>query len=85
MVANGSLPSNDTLVFSAQGPGFPVQWDPRYAIAAGFAANPDHRETYATNTGGPRTPATNSTPAGDDYMVNPKDNVNGECSTICDL
>jgi alkaline phosphatase len=77
MVAPGSLPNNDTIIFGAQGPNFPVQWDPRYALAAGFGADPDHRETYATNTGGPRVPATNSTPSGNDYIVSPSDNVDG--------
>ncbi len=28
-VANGSLPDNQTVLYSAQGPGYPVQWDPR--------------------------------------------------------
>jgi len=34
-------PTNNTLVEGAHGPGFPVNWEPRYGIAAGFAANPD--------------------------------------------
>jgi alkaline phosphatase len=40
-VAKDSLPSNNTVVIGPQGPNFPVQWDPRYVYAAGFAANPD--------------------------------------------
>jgi alkaline phosphatase len=40
-VAKGSNPQNHTVVFGPQGEGFPVQWDPRYVIAAGFGANPD--------------------------------------------
>jgi alkaline phosphatase len=62
-VAPGSRPENQTVVTGPQGPNFPVQWDPRYALAAGFAAHPDVRETYSVDTRGPRVPATNSTPA----------------------
>lgn len=60
------------------GPNFPVNWDPRYAIAAGMGANPDHRESYRVSNSTPRTPATNTSGfPSDDYFVNPKDNVNG--------
>ncbi|KAH6658439.1 protein tyrosine phosphatase [Truncatella angustata] len=60
------------------GPNFPVNWDPRYAIAAGFGANPDHRENYRVSNSTPRTPATNVTGfASNDYFVNPKDNPDG--------
>ena len=74
-IAPGSLPNNQTIVFGTEGPNFPVQWNPRYTYAAGFGANPDHRETYAINTKGPRVPAT----AGADgtYGVNPADNQAG--------
>lgn len=72
-VSRGSSPTNTSVVVSPQGPGFPVQWDPRYALAAGFGANPDHRETYALNTTGPRIPAVGST----DAVVNPYDNPKG--------
>jgi hypothetical protein len=54
-----------------------VQWNPRYAIAAGFGANPDHRESYDLNTGGPRVPAVSSATASDGYVVNPKDHADG--------
>jgi hypothetical protein len=37
MVAPGSLPSNDTVVFGAQGPGYPVQWDPRWVLSVTLA------------------------------------------------
>ncbi|KAI1848682.1 hypothetical protein JX266_005541 [Neoarthrinium moseri] len=60
------------------GPNFPVNWDPRYAIAAGLGANPDHRENYRVNNATSRNPA--STLAGlssNDYYVNPKDNPDG--------
>ncbi|KAG6817664.1 hypothetical protein H0H87_005421 [Tephrocybe sp. NHM501043] len=73
-VAEGSLPNNDTVVFGTEGANFPVQWNPRYTYAAGFGANPDHRETYSVNTKGPRLPAT---PGSDGYEVNPADNQAG--------
>ncbi|KAF8968118.1 alkaline-phosphatase-like protein [Flammula alnicola] len=74
-VAEGSLPNNNTVVYGSEGPNFPVQWNPRYAIAAGFGANPDHRESYTLNTTGPRLPATTGTDGG--AVVNPADNPNG--------
>jgi alkaline phosphatase len=58
------------------GASFPVNWDPRYVIAAGLGANPDHRENYRVNKNGSRLPAvaaTNTT----DYYVNPADNPDG--------
>lgn len=33
-VAPGSKPDNQTVVYGPQGPGFPVQWDPRYEFYA---------------------------------------------------
>lgn len=75
MVAEGSLPTNDTLVVGKQGPNFPVTWNPRYAYAAGFGANPDHREGYTINQTSIRLPAT---PAGaSNLQVNPPDQPNG--------
>ncbi|KAJ9126780.1 hypothetical protein QFC24_001812 [Naganishia onofrii] len=76
-VAPGSRPENQTVVTGPQGPNFPVQWDPRYALAAGFAAHPDVRETYSVDTRGPRVPATNSTPARNDYIASPSDQPQG--------
>ncbi|ESK94722.1 alkaline phosphatase [Moniliophthora roreri MCA 2997] len=70
-----SLPNNDSLVIGAQGPNFPVTWNPRYVYAAGFAANPDHREGYAINTTGPRLPATRGSDGS--YEVNPADQPQG--------
>lgn len=43
-VAEGSLPDNASYVVGDQGLNFPVQWAPRYTIAAGVAAHPDMRE-----------------------------------------
>lgn len=56
------------------GANFPVNWDPRYAIAAGLGANPDHRESYRVSNSTPRTPATGSS---SNYYVNPADNEDG--------
>ena len=33
---------------------FPSNWAPRYTLAEGFAANPDHRENYRVHKHGPR-------------------------------
>ncbi|KAH8832624.1 alkaline phosphatase [Flagelloscypha sp. PMI_526] len=74
-VAAGSNPQNATIIYGDQGPNFPVQWNPRYAYAAGFAANPDHREGYTVNTSGPRLPATAQ--ASNDYTTNPADQPSG--------
>jgi len=74
-VAEGSRATDQTIVIGPQGPGFPVQWNPRYGIAAGMCANPDHRETYTLNLDGPRVPATSS--GSDGYVVNPKDHQGG--------
>ncbi|EMC96313.1 hypothetical protein BAUCODRAFT_470316 [Baudoinia panamericana UAMH 10762] len=69
---------------------FPSNWDPRYTLAQGFSANPDHREDYQVHKNGPRLPATNITgfPA-TDYYVNPTDSptgfvVNGTLPTNAD-
>ncbi|TPX17270.1 uncharacterized protein E0L32_012260 [Thyridium curvatum] len=60
------------------GANFPVNWDPRYAIAPGFGANPDHRENYRVNKS-PRVPAVDGLPGfgKDNYFVNPADNTDG--------
>ncbi|KAK8040773.1 alkaline phosphatase-like protein [Apiospora phragmitis] len=59
------------------GPNFPVNWDPRYAIAAGFGANPDRRENYRLSPT-PRTPATNAPGfSSADYFANGRDAPGG--------
>jgi len=73
-VAEGVSPGNNTVVVGGQGPNFPVTWNPRYAYAAGFGANPDHRESYALHTNEPRVPAVTSV---DGYISNPADNPDG--------
>jgi hypothetical protein len=56
------------------GANFPLNWDPRYVLAAGAGANPDHRESYGVDKT-PRTPA--RTGADGSYYVNPADQPNG--------
>ncbi|KAF7564684.1 PhoA, Alkaline phosphatase [Pyrenophora tritici-repentis] len=56
---------------------FPSNWSPRYTLAEGFMANPDHRETWSVHKDGPRTPATELEEDSDDYYVNPKDGKGG--------
>jgi hypothetical protein len=60
------------------GVNFPVNWDPRYTLAQGLGANPDHRENYRGHKSGPRLPGPNITvfPV-DNYFVNPTDNTDG--------
>jgi len=60
------------------GPNFPLNWDPRYVLAAGAGANPDHREAYGVDKTGPRTPAATIAGRGSrDYYVNSKDKPKG--------
>lgn len=56
------------------GPNFPLNWDPRYVIAAGMGANPDRREQYGAGKK-PRTPATKG--ADGTYYANPEDRPGG--------
>lgn len=59
------------------GPNFPLNWGPRYAIAAGMGASPDHRESFSAGTS-PRSPALPITGGdADDYYVNAKDRPDG--------
>ncbi|KIX09312.1 uncharacterized protein Z518_00391 [Rhinocladiella mackenziei CBS 650.93] len=79
VVANRSAPigSDQNLVY---GPGvnFPANWDPRYTLAQGVAANPDHRENYQVHKSGPRLPALNITGFDEeDFYVNYVDAVTG--------
>ncbi|KAI9052612.1 hypothetical protein LZ554_003955 [Drepanopeziza brunnea f. sp. 'monogermtubi'] len=70
------------------GVNFPVNWEPRYALAHGPAAHPDIRENYKVHKDGPRQAATTlDGMPDDDYYVNPTDNpdgfvINGTISTI---
>ncbi|OTA91490.1 hypothetical protein M434DRAFT_76138 [Hypoxylon sp. CO27-5] len=59
------------------GPNFPVNWDPRYTLAQGFGANPDHRENYRVHKA-PRK-VVSSTPGFDknDLFVDAEDSPNG--------
>jgi alkaline phosphatase len=68
--------SSGNLSYS-EGVHFPSTWEPRYALFEGVTANPDRKEDYIVHKSGIRSPATNSTPAGTDYVQNPKDSPNG--------
>jgi alkaline phosphatase len=60
------------------GVNFPVNWDPRYTLAQGVGAMPDHRENYRVHSSGPRTPATvNAAVSNSSYYANPTDNTDG--------
>jgi len=62
----------------SQGQHFPSTWSPRYTLAEGVSANPDHRENYQVHADGPRLPAVNITGhPSDDYYVNYIDAVTG--------
>ncbi|KAL2889111.1 Alkaline phosphatase [Ceratocystis lukuohia] len=61
------------------GPNFPVNWEPRYVMAAGMAAHPDHREDYRVRKDGPRAAVLrvpNET-GGREIYANPEDSTNG--------
>ena len=66
------------LIFNS-GAAFPANWDPRYTLAQGLGANPDHREDYKVHQSGPRIPSTNLTGGlgGSDFYVNPTDATDG--------
>ncbi|KAF5005396.1 hypothetical protein FDECE_8160 [Fusarium decemcellulare] len=57
------------------GHNFPVNWEPRYAIAGGVGAAPDHREDYKVRKNGPREPTVELKDG--DYYVNPEDSPKG--------
>lgn len=64
------------------GPSFPVNWDPRYTLASGFGAMPDHREDFRVRKNGPRTPAAAASDNGEEggeeeFYANPEDGVDG--------
>lgn len=73
-----SISNHSQLVFNS-GAAFPTNWDPRYTLAQGVGAFPDHRENYRVHRDGPRQPALNETggTGGKDFYVNPKDNPDG--------
>lgn len=71
-------PQHSQLVFNS-GAAFPANWDPRYTLAQGVGANPDHRENYRVHQDGPREPTKDLSGGigGKDYYVNPEDNPDG--------
>lgn len=79
LVANRSAPigSDQNLVYGS-GVNFPTNWDPRYTLYQGLAANPDHRENFQVHKNGPRLPALNITGfSNEDFYVNYVDAVTG--------
>ena len=69
---------NDSALVYTEGAHFPANWDPRYTLFQGMAADPDRRENYQVHKDGPRLPAVNISgfPA-TDFYVNYKDAVTG--------
>ncbi|KAL1893820.1 hypothetical protein Cpir12675_003976 [Ceratocystis pirilliformis] len=61
------------------GPNFPMNWEPRYAMAAGMAAGPDHRENYRVHKDGPRSNVVRIYDefGGREIFANPEDSPNG--------
>lgn len=55
------------------GANFPVNWEPRYALAAGLGATPDHRENYKVH----KSPRQVVVGAGGEYYANPEDGPGG--------
>ncbi|RDA89998.1 hypothetical protein CP533_2687 [Ophiocordyceps camponoti-saundersi (nom. inval.)] len=53
---------------------FPSTWEPRYAIAAGVGAAPDHRENFRVHRSGPRQP---TVLVGTEFYANPQDSPSG--------
>ncbi|KAL5621530.1 hypothetical protein BROUX41_006430 [Berkeleyomyces rouxiae] len=58
------------------GPNFPMNWEPRYAIAAGAAGVPDRRENYRVHSEGPRYPVMEREGI-KDFFVNDEDSPDG--------
>lgn len=73
--SNATSINNSTRLTFTNGSYFPSNWDPRYTLFSGLAANPDRRENYQVHKSGPRRPTTENTP--DDYIVNYRDAVTG--------
>ncbi|KFA75524.1 hypothetical protein S40288_01214 [Stachybotrys chartarum IBT 40288] len=55
------------------GHSFPANWEPRYAIAGGLGATPDHRENYKVH----RSPRSPTTRLNGEYYANPSDAPDG--------
>ncbi|KAL1901574.1 hypothetical protein Cpir12675_000443 [Ceratocystis pirilliformis] len=61
------------------GPNFPMNWEPRYAMAAGMAAGPDRREDYRVRKEGRRFPTIKTYDADGkiEAYANPEDAIRG--------
>ena len=78
---SGSFTGDQQYVSADSNTGYPTNWQPRYAMAAGLVAHPDITENFklvenVTTTGGARLPAVlaNSTYG---YVANPSDSPGG--------
>ncbi|KAI0396753.1 alkaline phosphatase H [Xylariaceae sp. FL0594] len=67
-----TIPPPQPPVSYNTGANFPLNWGPRYTLAQGVAAAPDHRENYRVHKNGPRVPAT-----GGEGFANPLDATDG--------
>jgi hypothetical protein len=76
--SSDSAAQHSQLVFNS-GAAFPANWDPRYTLAQGVVAFPDHRENYRVHQDGPREAAANATggSGGKDFYANPVDSPDG--------
>lgn len=76
---SGEVSSQHSQLVFNSGAAFPANWDPRYTLAQGVVAFPDHRENYRVHQDGPREPAANATggTGGRDFYANPEDNPDG--------
>jgi hypothetical protein len=76
---SGNASSDRSQLIFNSGAAFPATWDPRYTLAQGVVAFPDHRENYRVRADGPREAAVNATggSGGKDFYANPKDAPDG--------
>ncbi|KAH9904963.1 alkaline phosphatase-like protein [Xylariomycetidae sp. FL2044] len=59
------------------GPHFPLNWDPRYTLAQGLSANPDHRENYRVHRAPREIVSATDGHDADDYFVSSEDGLDG--------
>ncbi|BGO97759.1 hypothetical protein RTG_01427 [Rhodotorula toruloides ATCC 204091] len=74
-VPAGVSPQNNTVVTGPWGEGFPVDWQPRYTAAMGFAADVDQYEDYTTRNKSRTTSLTKL--ANGTYRADPSDAPDG--------
>ncbi|KAI5475696.1 alkaline phosphatase [Pseudohyphozyma bogoriensis] len=74
-VAPGQLADNHTIVYGENGPGFPVQWTPRYTAAMGLVDYVDRNEDYMVHNSSRVTSILDRNTS--TYYVNPEDSSSG--------